>query len=42
MGEMADALLLTSCRAVPARLQAEQFEFRFPNFSNFLEDHFNS
>lgn len=36
MGEMADALLLTSCRAVPARLEAQGFTFDDPELPEFL------
>ena len=37
LGEMADALLLTSCRAVPQRLGAAGFRFRFSALADFLE-----
>jgi NAD dependent epimerase/dehydratase family enzyme len=30
LGEMADAALLSSCRAVPEKLLASGFRFRFP------------
>ncbi|MEZ6136306.1 MAG: TIGR01777 family oxidoreductase [Pirellulaceae bacterium] len=36
MGEMADALVLCSCRAIPQRLQAEGFEFAWPRLQPFL------
>ena len=31
IGEMADALLLSSTRVVPSQLQASGYQFRFPN-----------
>jgi uncharacterized protein (TIGR01777 family) len=37
-GEMADALLLTSQRAVPERLSAEGFQFQMPNLSDALKN----
>ena len=37
LGEMADALLLTSCRAVPHRLETSGFQFRSPDLADFLE-----
>jgi uncharacterized protein len=40
-GEMADALLLASCRAIPQRLEHEQFSMRYRTLSHFFEDHFN-
>lgn len=36
MGEMADALLLCSCRATPDRLQAEGFQFKYADLQSFL------
>ncbi len=36
-GEMADALLLSSTRVVPNRLQASGFQFRFPNLETGLK-----
>jgi uncharacterized protein (TIGR01777 family) len=36
-GEMADALLLCSCRAIPARLQAAGFVFEQPELNAFLQ-----
>ncbi len=36
LGEMADALLLTSCRVVPRRLLDGGFEFQFPQLQPFL------
>ncbi len=36
LGEMADALLLSSCRAIPGRLEQEGFEFQFPDLRSFL------
>lgn len=36
LGEMADALLLTSCLVVPTRLLDAGFEFRFPQLQPFL------
>ncbi len=37
LGEMADGLLLTSCRAVPKKLQAAEFQFHNPDLSAFFE-----
>jgi uncharacterized protein len=37
LGEMADALLLTSCRAVPKKLLSEGFQFQYPDLSMCLE-----
>jgi hypothetical protein len=37
-GEMADETLLSSARAVPARLRATGYEFRFPTLRGSLED----
>lgn len=39
LGEMADALLLTSCRAVPKKLTAEGFAIRNVDLSNYLQEH---
>ncbi len=39
MGEMADALLLTSCRAVPRRLEQAGFTFDYPELQAFLQTH---
>jgi hypothetical protein len=36
MGEMADALLLSSTRAEPTRLKAAGYTFRFPKLEPFL------
>lgn len=36
MGEMADALLLCSCRATPDRLQAEGFQFKYADLQSCL------
>lgn len=36
MGEMADALLLASTRAVPRKLQESGYQFRFPDLDAFL------
>ncbi|TWU54560.1 Epimerase family protein [Rubripirellula tenax] len=36
LGEMADALLLSSCRAEPTRLQAAGYRFRFTELEPFL------
>ena len=36
VGEMADELLLTSCRAIPSKLLAEGFPFRSPNLEKCL------
>lgn len=36
MGEMADALLLSSCRATPNRLLESGFQFRYPQLAKFL------
>lgn len=38
LGEMADALLLTSCRAVPARLLEAGFSFQRPDFEAALDE----
>jgi uncharacterized protein (TIGR01777 family) len=38
VGEMADELLITGQRVVPARLQAEGFPFRFPTIDAALDD----
>jgi len=38
LGEMGDALLLGGQRTVPARLEAEGFEFRFPTLDSALKD----
>ena len=38
LGEMADALLLTSCRAVPKRLEAEGFAFRYRQLADYFAD----
>lgn len=35
-GEMADELLLSSCRALPAKLQERQFQFQFPTLESAL------
>jgi uncharacterized protein (TIGR01777 family) len=35
-GEMADALLLSGARVMPARLQASQYRFRFPDLESAL------
>lgn len=37
LGEMADALLLSSCNAVPQRLLSAGFEFRWPELLPFLK-----
>ncbi|GAB5405298.1 MAG: hypothetical protein Aurels2KO_35290 [Aureliella sp.] len=42
MGEMADALLLRSCRAVPSRLLQSGFAFRDSDFGEYLERDLNS
>ncbi|HBE67421.1 MAG TPA: TIGR01777 family protein [Planctomycetaceae bacterium] len=42
MGEMADALLLTSCRAVPSRLLADGFTFNDPQLYEFFESELTS
>jgi len=39
-GEMADALLLCSCRAIPARLQEAGFTFEEPELNAFLQREF--
>ena len=36
LGEMADELLLASQRAVPARLQASGYRFRYPTLDDAL------
>ncbi|MCA9158094.1 MAG: DUF1731 domain-containing protein [Planctomycetales bacterium] len=36
LGEMADALLLTSCLVVPRRLLDAGFEFQFPQLRPYL------
>lgn len=36
LGEMADALLLTSCRAVPKKLEAEGFAIKHPDLTDYL------
>jgi uncharacterized protein len=41
MGEMADAALLSSCRAVPARLLSSGFEFHHPQLDSALADLLN-
>lgn len=41
MGEMADALLLTSCRAVPRRLLQQGFQPRYNDLQDFLQDEFS-
>ena len=38
LGEMADALLLSSQRVIPARLQAAGYQFRFPSLDAALAD----
>lgn len=38
MGEMANALLLTSCRAVPTRLEAAGFAFRYRQLADYFAD----
>ncbi len=40
VGEMADALLLTSCRAVPKRLMAEGFTFQYSDLASYLQAKF--
>lgn len=40
MGEMADALLLSSCRVQPARLVQHGFEFSHPTLESFLTSEF--
>ena len=37
LGEMADALLLSSCRVVPSRLLVEGFSFEQPELADFLQ-----
>lgn len=41
MGEMADALLLASCRAVPKRLLEQGFVHRHPTLDEFLDEELN-
>ena len=41
MGEMANALLLTSCRAIPKRLESEQFRIRYRHLTDFFVDQFS-
>ncbi len=38
MGEMADALLLSSCRALPKRLEDSGFAFRYRNLPDYLAE----
>ena len=38
VGEMADELLISGQRVVPARLQAAGFAFRFPTIDDALDD----
>ena len=38
MGEMADALLLTSCRAVPKRLEEQGFSMHFRKLADYLAE----
>lgn len=38
LGEMADALLLTSCRVIPKRLQQAGFEFQHKTLADFLKE----
>lgn len=42
MGEMADELLLTSCRVLPARLLAEDFQFQHPELTDYLSAQFEN
>ena len=37
LGEMADAILLTSCRAVPKKLLSAGFSFQYPDLTAWLE-----
>ena len=37
LGEMADALLLTSCQAVPRRLESAGFQIRNPDLAEYLD-----
>ena len=37
-GEMGDALLIDSIRAIPKRLEEAGFEFKYPNLKSALEN----
>lgn len=37
-GEIADEIFLTSQRAMPKQLMAENFEFKYPRFADYLKD----
>ncbi len=41
VGEMANALLLTSCRAIPKRLIDEGFQFQYPDLTTYLQAKFS-
>ena len=41
LGEMADGVLLASCRAEPKRLLDSGFEFQFPTLQDFMRHEFS-